>query len=547
MNALLSDLNWCLYVLRTMSRVFPEKPLNTDSESAVATELRPSAVIDIGTSSIRMAIGEIRTDGSVRILESLSQAVSLGKDTFTQRRIARSTIEECVQVLTRYREVLDSYGISDDQRLRCVATSAVREAQNRLAFLDRVYIATGIQVEPLDEAEVSRLTFLGVQPTLKQDPNLVASKAVVVEVGGGSTELLVVQNGQVALSHTYNLGSLRIRRTLESLKTSVAKHRAIMENHIDRFVGRAVQHIGADSDTVGKLIALGGDFRFAASELVPDRIEDSLATIPLDDFRCFVNRMFPMSDDELVHEFHLTYPDAETLGPALLTMLQFAERMGVDQLLVSDVNLRDGLLQEMANEGVWSDDYREQVVNSAIDLGRKYGFNEPHSRHVSYLSGMLFDAMQSQHRLSGRYRTMLQLAALLHEIGLFVGISGYHKHSQYLILNSELFGLSLRDLRLVALVARYHRRASPKSTHTPYSNLSREDRVIVSKLASILRVAVALDRSDSQRIKDLSCQVDQGRFVISVPGVRDFSLEQAALIETVNLFEETYGVSVLLR
>jgi exopolyphosphatase/guanosine-5'-triphosphate,3'-diphosphate pyrophosphatase len=510
---------------------------------------RQVAVIDIGTSAIRLAIGEIRSDGSIRTLDTLTQPVALGKDTFSQTRLSRATIESSVRVLRSYREVLGSYGIAD-QDVRCVATSAVREAQNRLAFRDRIYIATGFQVEALDTAEVSRVTFLGVQPTLQADPELNLARAVVVEVGGGSTEVLVVENGQVAFSHTYNLGSLRLRQTLESLRTPVQKEREIMHSQIDRFLDPALQHIDTGDSVAVKLIALGADFRFVARHLAEELVDnsgESLVGVQLERFRAFTDEVLTLSTDELVQRFRISYPDAETLGPALLTMLRFADRLGVTRIRVSPVNLRDGLMQEMASQGVWSDNFRQQIMNSAVELGRKYVCDEAHAKHVAGLSSILFDALQSHHRLDARHRTTLELAALLHEIGLFVGISSYHKHSQYLILNSELFGLSRRELMIVALVARYHRRASPKPTHSPFSTLDREERVLVCKLASMLRVAIALDRSYSQRIREFTCSVEKGRLVVSIPGVEDLSLEQIMLRQTGQMFEETFGMSVLLR
>ena len=319
-----------------------------------------------------MAIGEIRADGSVRELETLSQAVALGKDTFSRGEIRRSTIEDAVRVLTRYRELLRGYGITRPDQLRCVATSAVREATNKLAFIDRVYIATGFHIEPLDESEVSRVAYLGIQPTIKQDHDLGPALAVVIEVGGGSTEVLVVDKGQVVFSHSYHVGSLRLRQTLDTLRTPREKEREIMENHISRFVSQAVQHCrGTTGDSRPQLIAMGGDFRFAASQLAADRVEETLAKIDLPTLNRFVDEMFPMSEDELVHEYHLTFPDAETLGPALLTLLKFAKALKVDHIRVSDVNLRDGLLRDMANNGVWSDDFKEQVFNAAVDLGRR--------------------------------------------------------------------------------------------------------------------------------------------------------------------------------
>ena len=184
-------------------------PTPTTVTPATPRSVRPVAVIDIGTTSVRMAIAEINESGGVRTLEKLSRAVSLGKDTFVRGFISKSTIEDCVRVFKSYKQMLTEYQITKPDQIRVVATSAVREASNRLAFIDRIYIATGMQVEPLDESEVNRLTFLGIQPFLQAEPSLAAAKTVVTEIGGGTTELLVVRNGNVVYSHTYRLGSLR--------------------------------------------------------------------------------------------------------------------------------------------------------------------------------------------------------------------------------------------------------------------------------------------------------------------------------------------------
>ena len=165
----------------------------------------PVAVIDIGTSSIRMAIAEINYKGQVRTLETLAQAVNLGKDTFTNGRINKSTIEDCVRVLQRYGQILKQYQVDLENRVRAIATSAVREAENRLAFLDRIYIATGIHVAPLDAAEVNRITYMGIQPYLTKEPTLSEAKTLITEIGSGSTEVLFVLGDQVLSAHTHRL------------------------------------------------------------------------------------------------------------------------------------------------------------------------------------------------------------------------------------------------------------------------------------------------------------------------------------------------------
>ena len=507
--------------------------------------VRPAAVIDIGTSSIRMAIAEIDSAGGVRTLETLSQAVDLGKDTFTKGSIEKATIEKCVEILKSYRQRLREYQISREDQIRVVATSAVREALNRLAFIDRVYIATGIQVEPIDEAEVNRITYLGVAPFLDAERSLAEAHTVVVEVGGGSTEVLVVRNGDVIFSHTYRLGSLRLRQTLESFGAPAGKLRSIMQNQIQRTVDEVVAQLPDEMPRA--LIALGGDMRYAASQLLSKWNADRLGKLRLSLLEGFTDKILSLSVDKLVKTHHLPYPEAETLGPALLAYLMLARSARLDHVYISNVNLRDGLLQEMAHRGQWNEAFVNQITRSAVELGRRFDFDEPHSMQVANLCRQLFRALQDDHHLDPKFGVILYIAAILHEIGLFIASASHHKHSLYIINNSEIFGLSRKDVRLVGLVARYHRRASPKPTHPGYALLDRESRVIVSKLAAILRVADALERSHSQRISEIRCKREPGRLVITVPKVDDLSLEQLALMQKGSLFEETFGMKVLLR
>ena len=510
-----------------------------------AAQPRQVAVIDIGTSSIRLAVAEINSQRQVRQLEALAQAVNLGKDAFIRGSISKATIEECVRVLKSYRRILQEYQIDNLAQVRVVATSAVREAANRLAFVDRVYIATGFQVEPLDEAEVIRITFLGMQPLLLSDQALAAGRALVTEVGGGSTELLVVKGGDVVYSHTYRLGSLRLRETLEALRAPTLKVRNIMETHIHRTVAEIAEHISRDGPI--EMIAMGGDVRFAVRQLQPDWDGHSLARLSLKALEDLTNKILGQSEDRLVRRYRLSYPEAETLGPALLAYVLLAKELQVASVLVSNVNLRDGLLKEMAGSDAGSKEFSQQIVRSAIDLGRKFNFDEQHATHVAELCGRLFGQLKEEHQLSPRYEIVPTVAALLHEIGLFVSNRSYHKHSLYLIRHSELFGLGKKDLLLAALVARYHRRASPQPVHEGYSTLDRDERVAMAKMAALLRVADALDESRSQRIHELQVERDGDRLVISIPMVEDLSLETLALKQNGALFEETFGLPVLLR
>lgn len=530
-----------------MSMTSPQAEPVIASEFAPAAgrSVRPVAVVDIGATSIRMAIAEIAPDGAIRTLETLTQAVNLGRNTFTRGSIARSTIEECVHVLKTYRRVLEQYNIVRGDQIRVVATSAVREAQNRLKFLDRIYAATGLEVDAIDEAEIGRLTYFAIEASLTQNENLAKGAVVALEVGGGSTEVLFIDKGTVTFAHTYRLGSIRLREMLEAYRMPVQQSRSIMIGQIRRTIEQLKHHLQTRSPLV--LLALGGDVRFAASELLPEWNRQEAARLELASLTKFADEALALSEDELVQKHHLSFPDAETLSPALLTYVEVARSLGLDHLLVANATLRDGLLREMSSKGEWSAEFTRQIVQAALELGRKFQFDEAHGRHVADLCRHLFRELRAEHRLDARYEQILYLAALLHEIGQYVGMSSHHKHSMYLILNSNLFGLSKLDLLLVALVARYHRRASPKSIHEGYANLDRSHRVAVTRMSAVLRLADALDRSHSQRVTDVRCQIDDGRLVIAIPKVDDLSLEQLAVMQKGPLFEETFGMQVLLR
>ena len=503
-----------------------------------------AAVIDVGTTAIRLAIGEIGPGREIRLLDRLAQAVPLGRDTFTRGIIEKRTIELCVRVLRIYRKKLTEYRIGPAQT-RAIATSAVREAANRLAFLDRIYIATGFEIEAMDEAEVSRVTYHGIRPLLAR-PILREQKATaVVEIGGGSTEILMADGVDVQFSHTYRLGALRLRRMAESMRVPRDRLRSVLKNQINRQVRQIRQDIAPVKPQ--EIITLGGDMRFAINQTNGHAYGDGLWEVETRQLAELADVVTAMSDDELVRRYQISFPDAETLGPALLAYVAVAEAFGRSRLLVSDVNLRDGLLKEMAGDDAWTDDFQRQVLRSALDLAKRYEVDIDHATRTADLARSLFRQLHDEHRLPQQWELILTMAALLHEVGLFISNRAYHKHTMYLIRNSELFGIGRQEILMVALVARYHRRSSPVSTHEGYAQLPRENRVAVTKTAALLRVALALDESRSGRIEQISVERKRDRVVLTAEGVEDVSLEQLALQTGGQLFEEIFGVPAYLR
>lgn len=502
------------------------------------------AIIDVGTTAIRMDIAEIPAGGPPRVLETLQQAVNLGRDTFTGGRIRQTTIEECADVLTDFRQVMAEYGITRDDQIRAVGTSAILEAENPDAFLDRIYVATRINVVPVEQSEVNRLTYVALYGFLGEEPSLKEGKVLTVEVGGGSTKLLLVEDGHVRYSNTFRLGSLRMKETLEKHRTPADRIRALVEQHIQRVVDQMRQSVPADS--VPSVVAIAGDMRMAMSRLVPDWTPRQTARLAPGAFSV-VEKVAVTPADQLVRKHRIPYHEAETAGPTLLSYVRVARAFKAKQLIITGLSLRHGVLLDECARGLWSEAFAGEVLHSATALGEKFHYEREHCQHVADLCAKLFRELQPEHGMESRYEVILRTAAILHEIGGFVSNRSHHKHSMYLIMNGDLFGLSRRDVLLVALVARYHRRSVPRMTHEEYAELGRDDRIAVSKLAAILRVADSLERSHAQRVRDVVFAREGNQFVITVRGVEDVTLERLALEEKGGLFETVYGLKVILR
>jgi exopolyphosphatase/guanosine-5'-triphosphate,3'-diphosphate pyrophosphatase len=336
-----------------------------------------------------------------------------------------------------------------------------------------------------------------------------------------------------------------MRETLETYLTPSDRVRRILGQHIGRTAETVKRDIPSAQSPV--LVAMSSDAQFAASRISPVWAEAALLTLDVKTFSAFADRILSLTAEKLVDRFKLPYEEAETVGPGLFAYVILCRTFKVETLVIPKTTFRDGLLRELASEKSWTDAFAEEVVRQAIALGHKYAFDEKHARAVADLSLLLFRSLQKSFHLDSRHELLLTVASLLHEIGGFISNRSHHKHSMYLIRNSGLFGLSGEDMVLVALIARYHRRAHPSLNHPEYAALDRDRRITVSKAAAILRVADALDRNHLQQVVDPAIELTKDELVITVAGAEDLTLERLALKEKGTLFEDVYGLKVILR
>jgi len=508
----------------------------------VAEPTLPFAVIDIGSSSIRMEIAQKRPSKPMEIVESLQQEVTLGADVFSAGFIHEKTIGLCVEAFRAFQTVLQEYSVSE-QNLRVFATSAVREARNRDQFCDRIFMATSYSIQVLEESEASSFLYQAIRPLFLRNGPLKHENAIVVEVGAGSTEILVIGKGKLLYSHTYRLGSFRLRETLEHIPPD--RIFGAMELQIQRTVRLVGHNIASLASPI--LLALGSDVSFAASQLNKGWDKQQVTSVTTDKLKKFTEKIFKLATEQMVKQFGLSFPSAETVAPSLLTVSQLAKNYKLKSVHISPHSMRQGVLWSMVSGRTWSPEFRNLILNSAIELGRRYKFDELHALHVAHTCSILCKELSTLHQLSDRDELLLNVAALLHEIGLFISHRAHHKHSMYVISQSEIFGLSSSDLKIVALVARYHRKSVPSTRHALFGSLDRTDRIRVFQMAALLRIATALDRSYQQRLKDFTVASTENTVIIGVKETIDTSLESHALVLKGNLFQTVFGKKIILH
>ena len=501
------------------------------------------AVIDIGSNSIRMAIGQALPDGKLEILERLRRAVRLGQDTFCGGRLRAETMRSAITILRDYRHVLGTYGIN---RIRAVATSAVREATNGDTFVDRILMATGLEVSVISVTEEGRLTVSAVREAVGEKL-LGRGKAMVVEVGGGSTTLNLLDRGEITVSQSLPTGSIRMQEVLVTTAERADQAARLIQQQVTSAFS-AFQSL-LPLKRVQSFVAVGGDARWAAAQVGTPLGMNQLTAVSQEALGRLLEKCRFQTADELARAYKLPFTDAETLTPALLVYEVLLKATRAKKMIVTDVSLRDGLLLDLTRSASGKEDesaYKE-IIQSAQAIAQKFRVDMKHGEQSRVLATRLFDQLVNEHRLGPRHRLLLEVAAILHEVGTFISSRAHHKHSYYLIANAELLGIAQDELALVANIARYHRRSRPKPSHPDYITLPRERRMIVNKLAALLRVADALDISRTQQIKDFDSRIDNNGLIISVRTGADLTLEHRSLAEKADMFQDIYGLDVRLE
>ncbi len=461
------------------------------------------AAIDIGTNSMHLVVARSTPGGGFEVITTEKEMVRLGRGSGDMKRLTEAAIDRGIAALGRMSSLAESH----EARLVAVATSAVREAENRDDFLDRARDEVGVEVEVISGFEEARLIHLGVLQALP----VFDRRLLLIDIGGGSTEYLVGHRGEVLEARSIRLGAIRLTERFFTTERVEADAVAECRTHVRSMlepIARAVRGHAPDvvvgsSGTIATVAAMaaarrGESFgavngsRFTTAEL--EAMVDDLAGTSSDD-----RRKWGGLDEKRV----------DIIVGGMLLLAESAAALHIDEFVVSDYALREGvLLDRFEDQGV--EHLRDLRRANVARLADQLDPDADHARHSAALALAMFDRTRPLHGLGDDARELLDVAAQLHNIGLFISHSGHHKHSEYVIRHTEqLTGFTDHEIELIAQVARYHRKSLPTTKHAPFAALDEDDRQVVRVLAGLVRIAIGLDRRHAAAVKTVRVVVDR--------------------------------------
>ena len=484
------------------------------------------AAIDIGTNSIHMIVVKVRPDLSFEVIDREKDMVRLGAGGLDGRSLTPTAMQAARQTLAKFRRLADSHKVDE---IVAAATSATREADNGGDFIADVARETGIQIRVIAGPEEARLIHLAAGYGI----DVGAGTAVVVDIGGGSVEVTLGSATALTLGRSFKTGVIRLtERFVKSDPLSDRDERRLVK-HLNREMGAYLDEVAARGfdrviGTSGTILSLGA---LASSDGDPGRIEDlrnrRVAAKALHKLR---KRLTSVSLEErlAIPGLDPRRADLSVAGSVLFDTI--VRRLGAEEFTLCDLALREGLVLDYIRRNSARirkvERYPDVRRRSVIELGERCGYWAEHAQQVARLALAVFDQTRAVHGLGEKERDWLEFGALLHDVGVHISYERHHRHSYYLIKNGDLRGFDPEEIEVIALVARYHRQATPKKSHDGYGDLSGSRRRAVKTLAAIVRLAEGLDRSHAQAIAgiDLYPRADEYLARLRAPGDAELEL-----------------------
>jgi exopolyphosphatase/guanosine-5'-triphosphate,3'-diphosphate pyrophosphatase len=500
------------------------------------------AAIDVGSNSLHMVVAQADPDGGVTTLWRMKEMVGLGRISFPSKRLSVDAMERALATLRRFGQAARARGC---EKVLAVATSAVREAENGGDFLQRARRELGMQVKVVSAKDEARLIYLGV----RHEVDLGNKPHFILDVGGGSVEFIVADGTKPLLLESRKLGAARMTaRYVSTDPISPAELKSLLA-HYERELGPVCDSILALHPVAA--IGTSGTMENLAAMCAAIDKKESAQVIEREALSRLLARLIESRAKDRATMSGLDDQRKDQILAGALLVSELLRRLNLNEIRLCRSALREGILLEYLSRHLPDLSIRREVPDprrrSVLDLARRCDWHQAHSEQTARLCLELFDVTKVLHGLDDEARQLIEYGALLHDIGWHIARERHHKHSMYLILHGNLRDFSREEVRIIANIARYHRKSPPKMSHPAFAKLSPAGRKIVRFGAALLRVADALDRSHSGVVTGLSCRITKKRAEVTLKARGDAELELWSARSKRALFHKVFARTLRLK
>lgn len=500
------------------------------------------AAINVGSSDISMKIFEITTKWGFREVDCISHILELGSDTYQRGNVSNEKINELCTCLTKFKNKMKEY---DCKTYRAYATSAIREASNSLMMIELIELRTGIKVEILSNSEHRFMMLKGCASTMKEFDEITGKNTALLDMGAGSIQISLLEKQLLTATQNIKIGAIRVRDMMSGIESRVTNGNKIIEEYVQNELNTFnTMYLG--DKKIKNVIAIGDEIQ-ALQKIAPELHLKNLMTQEQIDY--IYKKILNQSPQELALHYGIPFERATLIRPAITIYRILVETTKVDEIFLHDINLCDGIVadyMDTARKYTAGRNYEADIVASAMAMAKRYKSNRTHIAYVSDMAMAVFDAMKKEHGMGRTQRLQLQIACILHDCGKFINMQNVANNSYNIIMSTEMMGLSHKEREEVANAVRYNTMYLPAYSVVKDS-LGDASYTTVAKLAAILRVANALDRSHKQKIEKFTMQIKDKKLVILVDTVNNITLESAMFKEKADFFEQIYGIRPVLK
>ncbi len=488
--------------------------------------------IDVGSNAMRLGIAARDADGAPRLIQRYREPVRLGHDAFTTGLLSRQTMDEAVEAFRQFRRILDQHHV---EKYRATATSAMRDAANGRELIVRIFDETGIELNLISGEEEARL----VHYSICRRVDLSNQFSLLIDMGGGSVEVTLCDDGEVVSAQSFKIGTVRL---LEMLGQE-GDFNTLLSEYLDGARKKLREQIGRRK--TDRCVATGGNAA-AIGELAAQILgTENSQQISRKALQKLIKKLSGFSFEARVRDLGLRPDRADVILPAAMVFHEIMMLAGAETMVMPEASLLDGVILDMVDsEQRTFQSQRRNLLAWARSLKKKYHVDRKYGKHVAHLALALFDQTDALHRLSHRNRLLLELAAHVHEIGMYIRVGGHHRHAAYLVSVAPLLGLSEQEKLLLAQVVRYQRKGAPSESHEPFAQLDAAQQQMVWQLSALLRLAIALNKERRNRVDDVEVVIEATDMTLHLEGHGDLLLERWAALKTAAYIEQAFGLSL---